>query len=190
DVGVARDEPHVTDLDAEPLRQELREARLVTLAGRERAEHHVETALRAHGDLRALARRAGVELEVVRQADAAIAPTPPRLGAARLEAGPIGERHRRVLRRGGAAAGVEGAGRGRRERVPRATRRRARGNRGWTARLARTCAPRAGPRAAPRTRPARTRHRPRGAYPRSPRPPVPQHAPRSPARRASPRRRR
>ena len=111
DVGVAGDEPHVTELDAEPLRQELREARLVTLARRERAEHHVETALGAHGDLRALARRAGVELQVVRQADAAIAPAPPRLGAARLEAGPIGERHRAVLRRRVVAAVVEEADR-------------------------------------------------------------------------------
>ena len=69
---------------------------LVALAGRERADDHVDpTPSGPHGDLRPLARRAGGDLDVVGEADAAVAPAPARLRAARLEAGPVGQRHAR-----------------------------------------------------------------------------------------------
>ncbi len=47
DVGVAGEEPHLRELDAEPLDDELREAGLVALAGRQRADHDVDAAARA-----------------------------------------------------------------------------------------------------------------------------------------------
>src|SRR5205814_5847259 len=75
----------------EPFDQELREARGVTLTGRERAEYQLDRFLRTHRDVRALAREAGVELDVVRHADSAITAAPARRGAARLEPGPIRE---------------------------------------------------------------------------------------------------
>src|SRR5436309_14722739 len=48
--------------------------------------------LGAYRDVRPLAREAGVELDVVRDADPAIAATPARLGPAGFEAGPVRER--------------------------------------------------------------------------------------------------
>ena len=84
-------------LHAEPLDDELREARRVSLAGRERAEHHVDRSLGAHRDVRALAREPGIELDVVRHADPAIAAAPARLGAAGLEPRPVREGHRTLL---------------------------------------------------------------------------------------------
>ena len=53
----------------------------------------------SHGDLRALARRAGVQLDVVGDADAAVAAAPARLRPARLEPRPVGEGHGAVQRR-------------------------------------------------------------------------------------------
>ena len=78
-------EAHLIGLHAEPLDDELGEARLVALARRQRADHHVDHALGPHGDLRALARRAGRDLDVVGDADAAVAAraAAPRGGAPR-----------------------------------------------------------------------------------------------------------
>src|SRR5439155_26173851 len=104
-VGVAGDEAHLRELDAEPLDEELGEARLVPLARRERADHHVDPAVGPYGDLGALARRAGVQLEVVREADAAVAAAAARLGAARLESLPVGPRHHPVHPGAAVAAG-------------------------------------------------------------------------------------
>src|SRR5439155_20200541 len=88
-VGVPGDQAHLVQLDAEPLGEELREARLVALAGRLRAHHDVDAALGPHGDLGALVRHAGVELEVVGQADAAVTTAPAGLGPPRLGPGPV-----------------------------------------------------------------------------------------------------
>ena len=79
------------------------------LARRERADDHVDPAVGPHGDLGALAGRAGVQLEVVRQPDAAVAAAAARLGAARLESLPVGQRHHPVQRGGVVAAVVEQA---------------------------------------------------------------------------------
>src|SRR5262247_4416313 len=88
-VRVSGDELHVPVLDAKPLGDELGEAGLVALAGGQRAEDHVDSALRPHGDLRALARIAGVQLDVVREADAAVPSAAARLGAPELESLPV-----------------------------------------------------------------------------------------------------
>ena len=50
---------------AEPVGDHLREARLVALAARQRADHDVDAAVRLHRDLGALARRADRGLDVV-----------------------------------------------------------------------------------------------------------------------------
>jgi hypothetical protein len=57
----------------------------------------------------ALARIAGVELEIVRDADPAIAPAPARLGPARLEPLPVGQLHRAIERGPVVAAVVDDA---------------------------------------------------------------------------------
>src|SRR5204862_3484528 len=88
DVGIAGEQAHLRKLDTEPLDEELGEARLVPLARRERADDHVDPAVGPHGDLGALSGCAGVQLEVVRQPDAAVAAAATRLGAARLESLP------------------------------------------------------------------------------------------------------
>src|SRR5262249_15503047 len=88
-IRVAGDELHAPVLDAEPLRDELREARFVSLAGRQRTKDHIDAAFRPHGDLGALARIAGVQLDVVREADAAVPSAPARLGAPGLESLPV-----------------------------------------------------------------------------------------------------
>src|SRR5437899_6937773 len=104
-IRVAGDELHVPELDAEPLRDELREARLVSLAGGQRAEDHVDAAFRPHGDFRALARIAGVQLDVVREADAAVPSAPARLGATGLESLPVRQLDQ-AIQGGGVVAAV------------------------------------------------------------------------------------
>src|SRR5499426_1214326 len=84
-VRVSGDELHVPVLDAKPLGDELGEARLVSLAGGQRAEDHVDAAFRPHGDLRTLARIAGVQLNVVREADTAVPSSAARIRATGLE---------------------------------------------------------------------------------------------------------
>src|SRR5262249_39571273 len=97
DVGVAGDDPHALDADLEPLRDELGEAGLVALPRRQRADHHVDLTVGLHRDLGALAGDAGVQLDVVGEADPTTAATPPRLRASGLEAGPVSQRDRAVL---------------------------------------------------------------------------------------------
>src|SRR5688572_29370286 len=96
-------------LDPEPLDHELREARFVPLTGRERAQHEVDLSLSPHRDVRTLAREAGVDLDVVRDADPAIAPAPAGLGATPLEPGPVGENGRAIEGRPVIAAVVNDA---------------------------------------------------------------------------------
>ena len=98
-VGVPGDEAHLLEIDAQPLGQDLGEARLMPLAGRQCAEDELDPPLGVHGDLRALARRPAVQLDVVGEADAAVAAAPARLGPARLEPRPVGEGHGAVERR-------------------------------------------------------------------------------------------
>jgi hypothetical protein len=62
-IGVAADQPHLIQLDPQPLHHELGEARLVALAGRERADHHVDPPVGPDRDVRPLARRAGGDLD-------------------------------------------------------------------------------------------------------------------------------
>src|SRR5262249_62248072 len=93
----------------EPLGDELREARLVPLPGRKRAEHHLDASLRQHADLGALARRAGVELDVVAEADAPAAPARAGFLAPSFESCPVGELEHALLRAGIVAAVVDQA---------------------------------------------------------------------------------
>src|SRR5882672_7323211 len=110
-VAVAGDHADLLERHAEPLGHALREARLVSLAGGQRADHDVHAAFRPHGDLRPLAWIARVELDVVRHADAAMAPAPARRGATGLEALPVGHLHGALLRRRVVTAVVDEADR-------------------------------------------------------------------------------
>src|SRR5262244_4479440 len=78
-------------LEADPLDAELREARHVPRLRRERTEHQIHAPVWLHGDVRPLARIAGVELEIVRDADPTIAPACSSLGTTLLEPVPVGE---------------------------------------------------------------------------------------------------
>ena len=104
-IRVAGDELHAPMLDAKPLGDELGEARFVALAGGQRAEDHVDSAFRPHGDLRALARIAGVQLDVVREADAAVPSAPARIGAPGLESLPVRQLDQ-AIQGGGVVAAV------------------------------------------------------------------------------------
>ena len=97
EVGIAGDQPDLLEADTEPFDDELGEARLVTLAGRQRAEHDVDAAVGTHRDLGALARHAGVELDVVGEADAAVPATLARREAALLEPVPVGPGDHAIL---------------------------------------------------------------------------------------------
>ena len=92
ELGVSGEEAHLRHAYAQPLGDELREAGLVALAGRQRPEHDIDSALRTYEDFGALARCAGVELHVVAQADAAQPAALARGRAARLEPRPVGKR--------------------------------------------------------------------------------------------------
>ena len=75
---------------------ELREARLVALALRHDADDELDEAVGLHRDLGFLARHAGRDVDIIADADAAIFAALARLGAARLEAGPVAELQRRI----------------------------------------------------------------------------------------------
>src|SRR6185312_10537869 len=94
EVGIAGDELHLAEIDREPLGDELGEARLVPLSGGERAEHHLDAPFGQHAYLGALARRAGVQLDVVPQAYAAAAPARAGLAPYPFESRPVGELER------------------------------------------------------------------------------------------------
>jgi hypothetical protein len=90
---------------AKPLRDELGEARLVSLASGQRAEDHIDSAFRPHGDLGALARIASVQLDVVREADTAVPSAPARIDAPGLESLPVRHRYE-AIQDGGVVAAV------------------------------------------------------------------------------------
>ena len=69
--GVAADEDDVLRVHAEEVGHDLREARLVALAGRLRADRKLDLAGAEHGHLDALVRNADRGFEIVRDADAA-----------------------------------------------------------------------------------------------------------------------
>src|SRR5207253_7140756 len=75
-IGIAGNDAHALDRDAEELSNDLREAGLMPLAARLRADHHAHAALGKHGDLGALLRRADRRLDVARKADAEPAAAP------------------------------------------------------------------------------------------------------------------
>src|SRR5262249_58208707 len=89
-IAVTGDQPDLLEVDTKPLHDELREARLVTLARGQRAEHDVHDTVGAHRDLRPLARHSGVELDVVGEADATVPAALARLDPSLLEAVPVG----------------------------------------------------------------------------------------------------
>ncbi|HEX9535449.1 MAG TPA: hypothetical protein VF924_08240, partial [Stellaceae bacterium] len=63
-VGVAGDEPHAIGPHGEPFAEQLRKARLVALAARQGADHHLDVTLRAHRHLGAFLRRAALRLDI------------------------------------------------------------------------------------------------------------------------------
>src|SRR5262245_38926923 len=71
DVGIALDQVHAIEGDAEPIRDELCEARAVPLSARQGSDRHVDTAFGQHRDLRPFPRRPGGELDVIGEPDAA-----------------------------------------------------------------------------------------------------------------------
>ena len=81
---------------AEQVGRDLREARLVALAARLRADHDVDPAFRLHRDLGALPRRADRGLDVVGDAEAEQLAALLRLALALLEAVPVGDPHGEV----------------------------------------------------------------------------------------------
>ena len=95
DIGIAGDQPNGLIGRFEQIGDDLAEAGLVALAGRQRADDDVDMLLaRIDGDLGALSRRPGRQVDVVGDADAA-QPAARACGRApRLEPGPVGELHR------------------------------------------------------------------------------------------------
>ncbi len=80
-IRVTGDQTHALERDAEPFGDELREARLVALATRQRADHDVDEAVQRDRDLGALARNSAGQLDIVGDADAAQLPVPARTRA-------------------------------------------------------------------------------------------------------------
>src|SRR6516162_3154588 len=95
-IGVASDKMNGFDWNAKPFGDELREARLVPLALRYDADHDFDDPFGQHGDFGFLARHAGGDVDVIADADAAIAAALSRLRAALFKAGPVAELQRRV----------------------------------------------------------------------------------------------
>ena len=81
--GVVGDIVDAVERHAEPFGDELREARLMALAGGHGAHHQLDPAFGKDGDLGALARRAAGDLDIIGDADAAqpAAARAPRRGA-------------------------------------------------------------------------------------------------------------
>ena len=71
DVGVALEDVHVVERHPEPFRDALRESCFVALSARQRADDDINTALRVHGDVGALARIAAGRFKVTAKSDAA-----------------------------------------------------------------------------------------------------------------------
>src|ERR1035437_9585518 len=90
DVGVAGNQTDILNRNAEPFIDQLREARLVTLAVRYGADHQIEASVRVHGQLGPLSWNARCRIDVIGDADAAIATATSRLGLAHGKFLPIG----------------------------------------------------------------------------------------------------
>ncbi len=88
--GVVRDVIDRLDRHAEPFGDELGKARLVALARRHRTHHQLDPALGQDRDLGALARRAGGDLDIIGDADAAPPAAPDGVVAPRRKSLPIG----------------------------------------------------------------------------------------------------
>src|SRR5438552_1011287 len=69
-VGVTEDDLHALDRHLDEVGHHLREARLVPLPARLRADDHVDAAFGAHGDLRLLLRSADGGLDIICEAEA------------------------------------------------------------------------------------------------------------------------
>src|SRR6202040_4172800 len=89
DVGVVGDDTHVLDRHVVPLIDELREARLVALPLRRRADHDIDPAVSPYGHFGALARHPGRRIDIVGDRDAAMFAASAGGDAARREAVPI-----------------------------------------------------------------------------------------------------
>ena len=94
EVGVTGQDAYRLDLEPEPRRRNLGEARLVSLARGLGADHDLDDPVRAHRHPRLLARRAGRGLDVVGQTEPEQLAARPRCGAAPADAAPVGEAHR------------------------------------------------------------------------------------------------
>ena len=92
DVGVAGDQVHRLERRLEQRGDHLGEGRFVALAGILGPDHHVDPALGADRHLGALMRRAGGEVEIVGDADAAQPPARAGFGLAGGGAPPVAER--------------------------------------------------------------------------------------------------
>src|SRR4029453_1186590 len=71
DVGIALEQIHAIEGDAKPIRDELCEARAVSLSARQGSDRHVDTTFGEHRDLRPFPRCPGGELDVIGDSDAA-----------------------------------------------------------------------------------------------------------------------
>ncbi len=109
DVGVAEDDLHGLDRHVQQVRDHLREARLVALAARLRADHHIDAALGPHVDAGLFVRRADRRLDVVGKAAPQELAAPGGVALALREALPVGDLHRPVHVLGVAAAVVQHA---------------------------------------------------------------------------------
>src|SRR5947209_5039617 len=103
-VGVALYKPHAILRHAEPFAGELREAGLMALAARHRADHDLDRALGLDGDDRALLRRAALRFDIAAEPDAAPPAARLRLRLASGEPVPIGQFEHRVEHRAVIAA--------------------------------------------------------------------------------------
>src|SRR5262249_58102207 len=96
DIGVALDKVDAIKRHAEPFRGALGEAGLMALAARQRADRDVDAAFGQDRHLGPLARRAGGELDVIGERNAAALAAPRRPRAPLREAAPVRARERGV----------------------------------------------------------------------------------------------
>ena len=85
EIGVAGEQAHPRDVHREPFGDELGKARFVALSGGQRSEHDFDPSFGQHADLGALARRSGVELDVMPRPMPRQRPRAPRFFSSFLE---------------------------------------------------------------------------------------------------------
>ena len=95
-VGVAEDDLHAFHRHVQQIGHDLREAGLMALAARLRADDDVDASFRTHGDPRLLVGRADRGLDVVREPAAEQLAALGRRAPALLETLPVGDVHRPV----------------------------------------------------------------------------------------------